>query len=45
MIRRQKTQAVFHVPIYAHLLPLLERLRREVGEHQDLMPEGEVHIT
>ncbi|MBI5383310.1 MAG: tyrosine-type recombinase/integrase [Verrucomicrobia bacterium] len=29
VIRRQKTQAVFHVPIYAHLLPLLERLRCE----------------
>jgi integrase len=28
-IRRHKTQALFYVPIYAHLAPLLERLRKD----------------
>lgn len=30
-IRRQKTGALFYVPIYAHLLPLLQRLQRNGG--------------
>jgi integrase len=38
-VRRHKTQAIFYVPIYAHLLPLLEKIKN-TGD--DLSPEGRV---
>lgn len=30
-IRRFKTQAVFHLPMYPHLIPLMERLLKQAG--------------